>query len=1187
MRDRPPVMKMRYPLPFQSLSPADFERLCLWLVEREGYEGAEALGESGSEQGRDIIAWKGNRRVAFQCKRVQRFGPKDAEAEIDKIRKLPESEKPVEIVFIVTCAVSAKTRRASRVAWGDEETCHFWAGREVDQKVKSHPDLGEEFFQWSETGGWGVIGDHGIGITGDIAGSQVISGDQVTVNIYGSQAAVDEGARRLKPRPRYPDDESETLSVRLKELFQRRKDLLVAGEDTRLVQREILDVRRLLRKGPQLRAGEFLCDGRYELLELLGQGGIATVWKTWESEAERLVALKVLHGHHSEDRSHRERFFRGARKMAELAHPHIVRVYENEVEDDGWYFFTMEFVPGGTFELAVLAGSLTLKERLQILLEAGEALAHAHRAGVIHRDIKPSNILIDRKGRAKLSDFDLVRAEDTTGLTATQAMMGTVQFAAPEALVSAKEVGPAADIYSLGSAAVFAIYGERLPAGYYRDPGQTIGDLSCGPELQRVLKRATAFEPEVRFPSVAELCCSIEDCETSAPDSSRKSGAESSTMANDRDDPNDVSYWLVGKDHETLQEALIRHARDRWWISVSITLVIALVLIGRNFITPETSHKPETEATRAATSDFTDTYPTPKHETTAPSAEPQLGERSHPEYESQVVDFINKQRYNDAAAVAEELINKFPRQYNGYWLAFVAKEQWDAGDSAGAKSNCLRAIEVIEMEFKTLRTDDDRTAFVEDKAFMAYRLAVEILAQEGRVEDAFAYSERLRVLAQHRILGSPLRQEKDNVSLEMNEEERALIKRINELERQLRVDSPSGEEDAESELKRSRDKFALLRERRNFEALGTVAFTGSSPRRLNSLQQLLDTDTSLLAYSAGIDNFWVWIVEHESVKIESLPTTEEQLRSATGMIQQLRRWPGIRNDESFQYARYLYSEFITPVASHLQNENLVIIPHGLLHHVPFAALQNSATGRFLTEDFTLSLMPSATFYVQILETRRSEQSVDALVLGDPKTYLDPLPGARREAIELGESMSTMPLLGYLATETAVYELADSIGLLHLAAHGQYTPQNPIFSRIVLSADSQHDGRLEVHEIWDHLKLRNARLVTLSGCETALGEPTHGDEVIGLTQAFLVAGSRAVLSSLWAADDEASAVLMDAFYRRWLSGTPAAEALRGAQNELRRAQRWSAPYYWAGYTVTGDPRTRWGQAAGLSNSVSAP
>lgn len=311
-------------------------------------------------------------------------------------------------------------------------------------------------------------------------------------------------------RPRYADEESRRLSLRLKGLFQQRKTLAVAGGDTRAIEGEILDLRRLLRKGPQLRAGEFLGDGRYELLEPVGQGGFATVWKAWDNEGEgRLVALKVLHGHYSEDRSKRERFFRGARKMAELVHPHVVRVFESELEDEGWHFFVMEYVTGGNFEQAVLAGRLSREERIEVLMQVGEALELAHRRGAVHRDVKPQNILLDGEGRARLTDFDLVRAADTTGLTATRAILGTVQFAAPEALGSAGDVGPAADVYSLGATAVFALLGERLPPWFYRQPASVVAGLESGEELKRILARATAFDPEDRFASVGELCAAL------------------------------------------------------------------------------------------------------------------------------------------------------------------------------------------------------------------------------------------------------------------------------------------------------------------------------------------------------------------------------------------------------------------------------------------------------------------------------------------------------------------------------------------------------------------------------------------------------------------------------------------------------------------------------------------------------
>ncbi len=105
MENRPPVTKTTHILPFQQLSPLDFERLCLWLVRREGFERAEHLGAAGGEQGRDILAYHGDRRVVFQCKRVDRLDPGGAEKEIEKLQSLPVQSRPDDIIFVVSTAV--------------------------------------------------------------------------------------------------------------------------------------------------------------------------------------------------------------------------------------------------------------------------------------------------------------------------------------------------------------------------------------------------------------------------------------------------------------------------------------------------------------------------------------------------------------------------------------------------------------------------------------------------------------------------------------------------------------------------------------------------------------------------------------------------------------------------------------------------------------------------------------------------------------------------------------------------------------------------------------------------------------------------------------------------------------------------------------------------------------------------
>ncbi len=324
----------------------------------------------------------------------------------------------------------------------------------------------------------------------------------------------------LSPR----DSESELQAQKLEKLYGRRRDLKLADQGVTAITEEIKDVRRLIHRGPVLRSGDYLSDGRFKLGQIAGKGGFATVWKAVDCETDRIVAVKVLHAHHGQDLSRRERFFRGAREMADLWHPHIVTVLEARHEDYDWYFFVMEYVEGRDFEAAVLSGELTRVEQLAVLRQAGEALAFAHRKGVIHRDVKPSNILIADNGVSKLTDFDLVRADDSTGFTATNAMLGTLQFAAPEARHDAAGAGVRADMYSLASTAVFALAG-GLPATYYLKPSQVIQDLLLEDDLRQVLTQATAFERDDRFASVEQL---LEALERTWPEVSREASQSSS-----------------------------------------------------------------------------------------------------------------------------------------------------------------------------------------------------------------------------------------------------------------------------------------------------------------------------------------------------------------------------------------------------------------------------------------------------------------------------------------------------------------------------------------------------------------------------------------------------------------------------------------------------------------------------------
>jgi formylglycine-generating enzyme required for sulfatase activity len=295
------------------------------------------------------------------------------------------------------------------------------------------------------------------------------------------------------------------------QLRARKRELVLAGapaEEIATVDRQLLELRRQLRDGPRLAAGDCLSE-RYRLIEEIGQGGFATVWKAYDEEAAGLVAVKVLHGQYAGSAERQERFRRGARAMDALAHPHIVRVLHAPREDGGYHYFVMEYLDGGTFLQAVAEAKLSADQVCQVILEIGDALAHAHRRGQVHRDVTPDNILFDgQAGTAKLTDFDLVRLPESSGGTRTGAL-GKFIYAAPETMEAAADVDVRCDVYSLGMTALFGFYGKRLPQAALTRQNEFLRRLSLPKRVKAVLARAISHEREGRFGTVDEFCAAL------------------------------------------------------------------------------------------------------------------------------------------------------------------------------------------------------------------------------------------------------------------------------------------------------------------------------------------------------------------------------------------------------------------------------------------------------------------------------------------------------------------------------------------------------------------------------------------------------------------------------------------------------------------------------------------------------
>jgi eukaryotic-like serine/threonine-protein kinase len=208
-------------------------------------------------------------------------------------------------------------------------------------------------------------------------------------------------------------------------------------------------MRRWSMRPPQRPEGKVIGD-RYELEELVGSGGMSSVYRAHDTLLERKVALKILHERYGDDEEYVERFRREARAVAQLAHPNIVTVIDRG-EDGGRQFIVFEYIDGENLKQIVeREGPLALDEVVALGLEIARGLAFAHERGIVHRDVKPQNVLLNGDGHAKVTDFGIARSLDVEkGVTQTGTVLGTSDYIAPEQ-ASGEVVSRETDVYSLG-----------------------------------------------------------------------------------------------------------------------------------------------------------------------------------------------------------------------------------------------------------------------------------------------------------------------------------------------------------------------------------------------------------------------------------------------------------------------------------------------------------------------------------------------------------------------------------------------------------------------------------------------------------------------------------------------------------------------------------------------------------------
>lgn len=494
-----------------------------------------------------------------------------------------------------------------------------------------------------------------------------------------------------------------------------------------------------------------------------------------------------------------------------------------------------------------------------------------------------------------------------------------------------------------------------------------------------------------------------------------------------------------------------------------------------------------------------------------------------------------------------------------------------------------------------------------DESFLRHaeqsRLDFEVLAtlqaRKGLYADAFATAERARAFSLMRWLGRSGPDLRATADAELYGELEASKTAVRNLQAELDEADPQPAESLRARLEEQRERQDDLLLRLKLTAPEYSELAANQVADLRRVQQGLAADAVLVSYFTMADQTLAWVIERDAWRHVALPVQREELGSK---VREMRRWleldrgrwaetrergvaliPGEHAIRGRESAIELYRDLIQPLDLDRSRKRLLLVPHDALQRLPFAALQDPSSKAYLAEHFSLSILPSASAVI-IWQDQGGPGEVsgeDYLVLGDPRNdfaSLEPLPHARTEARGIAGLLGVNPMVEEEARESVVRARAPELSLLAIAAHGVQNSEDPRRSFLALAADSSedsgsgtHDGRLEMGEIFDELRFTNQPLVVLSACETGLGRRAGGDEIEGFIRAFLFAGAGAVAATLWPIDDRASSELMQSFFESLQAGKSAAEALQQAQLHMLKDPRFAAPYYWAGFSVTGNPR----------------
>ena len=546
------------------------------------------------------------------------------------------------------------------------------------------------------------------------------------------------------------------------------------------------------------------------------------------------------------------------------------------------------------------------------------------------------------------------------------------------------------------------------------------------------------------------------------------------------------------------------------------------------------------------------------------------------------------------------------------WLA-LARAQRASQQREESLKSYFRAVSgtVVDWWMVYASTEWSAIGFAEERQ-AAYRELVDLLVELGRTDEAYdAYQyARIRTLSGlirgHRLAGFRGGSDTDNKISESAAAIIALRTRLlsPSLNRHQRENLQRELREVEDDLAEKRFQDELNRPRRR------LVF--SSPARLKQLQNQLGEGESLIEFFLGEERSFVWLISRRTVRFEILPGRSEIDRKVREYLNDLSTAPAnlhlqLRIAKQQSMAQELFTMLFGKLSSQLTDYKLIVVPDGLLNHLPYESLFNN--GRYLIEDHRISYLPSAGI-IELLHQPRPESASeqkgqwDLLAFGDPvfqqraRTALnrrlpassveieqqawnwevDSFPRLPRTRDEVEYIASLIPrererlYFGKDSTEKAFkQEPLNKYRWIHLATHSLVDERNPGRSAVVLARDVENyeDGFLRATEIAD-LDL-NCDLVVLSACETGRGQLSLGEGIIGLSRSFFIAGARSVVVSQWAVSDISTAQLMKDFYQQLVNNAAGPAALREAKlRMLKSGSETRHPYYWAPFVIIGAP-----------------